>query len=102
MNVIISSWGLSSFPGEQSRGGFEDLVRAPGLGELACEALVLLLQIFSGRRLGDLVAVAVAPHAQGLLAYAELRGHSPDRVGAGPSFGGLWRSRTIRTARSRS
>lgn len=81
--------GLLELPGEKSRGGFEDLVHTPGFSELAFEALVLLLQIFSRRRLGDLVAVAVAPHAQCLFTGSDLRGDGSDGVRARPSLSGL-------------
>ena len=88
MNAIISSWG-GRVPLRKSRGGFEDLVRALGFSELAFEALVLLLQILSGRRLGDLVAVAVAPHPQRLFTDSDLRGDGSDGVRARPSLSGL-------------
>ncbi len=101
MNRIISSWGFSSLPGEKSRGGFEDLVRAPGFSELTLEALVFLLHALAGRRWCYLVAVAVAPHAQGLLAYAQLRATARIECERGPPSA-AWRSKTIRTARSRS
>ncbi len=81
--------GLLEAPGQKSRSSLEDLIGAPGFGQFALEALVLLLHALACRCRSYLVAVAVAPHAQGLLADFDLRGDGPDRVRTGTALRGL-------------